>query len=471
MPPYVPRVTISMLPDVALLEIFDFYVHGRWEGPNAWHKLVHVCQKWRNIAFGSPGRLGLQLHCTAGTPVMKTLDVWPPLPIVIDVIASSFWLPIGKVDTDYVTENIIAALKHNNRVCQLSLSSIPLEEVLATMQQPFPALTLLHLRRHEHEVAPIDADSFLGGSAPHLQTLKLSEIPIPGLPKLLLSATHLVLLELWNIPHSGHISPEAMVTGLSVLTRLENLVIDFKSPRSRPDRRRPPPRTRALLPVLTELWFNGVTEYLEDVVARIDAPLLDNLNITFFHQLLFDTPHLAQFISRTPKFSAYDEAIVVFPSWDVSVKTVDERLRLKILCKQPDWQLSSLAQVCRASFPQTLISTMETLYIMSEYYRPIGLEDAEPSFPGENHIESAQWLELLHQFAAVKYLYISPVCTPSIATALQELVAEAVTEVLPALQTLLLKELPSKPIQEAIEKFVSARQLSNHPITVSRWER
>ena len=166
MPPYVPRVTISVLPDVALLEIFDFYVHGTWEGPNAWHKLVHVCQKWRNIAFGSPGRLGLQLHCTAGTPVMKTLDVWPPLPIVIDVIASSFWLPIGKVDTDYVTENIIAALKHNNRVCQLSLSSIPLEEVLATMQQPFPALTLLHLRRHEHEVAPIDADSFLGALHP-----------------------------------------------------------------------------------------------------------------------------------------------------------------------------------------------------------------------------------------------------------------------------------------------------------------
>ena len=470
MPPYVPRVTISMLPDVALLEIFDFYVHGTWEGPNAWYKLVHVCQKWRNIAFGSPGRLGLQLHCTAGTPVMKTLDVWPPLPIVIN--ASGTELFKGKLDTDYVTDNIIAALKHNNRVCQLTLSFIPLEEVLAAMQQPFPALTLLNLRRHEREVVPIDADSFLGGSAPpHLQTLKLFEIPIPGLPKLLLSATHLVLLELWDIPHSGYISPEAMVTGLSVLTRLENLVIDFKSPQSRPDRRRPPPRTRALLPVLTELWFKGVTEYLEDVVARIDAPLLDDLNITFFHQLLFDTPHLTQFISRAPKFKAYDEAHVVFPSWAASVKTVDERLRLKILCNQPDWQLSSLAQVCRSSFPQTLISTMETLYIQSDYYRPSGLEDAEPSFPGENYIESTQWLELLHPFAAVKYLYISPVSTPSIATALQELVAEAVTEVLPALQALFLKELPSKPIQEAIEKFVSARQLSNHPITVFRWER
>ncbi|KAN0109365.1 hypothetical protein V8E52_009337 [Russula decolorans] len=36
-------------------------------------------------------------------------------------------------------------------------------------------------------------------------------IPFPGLPKLLLSATHLVQLWLANIPHSGYISPEAMV--------------------------------------------------------------------------------------------------------------------------------------------------------------------------------------------------------------------------------------------------------------------
>ena len=27
-PPIVPRVTIAMLPDVALLEIFDFFTHG-----------------------------------------------------------------------------------------------------------------------------------------------------------------------------------------------------------------------------------------------------------------------------------------------------------------------------------------------------------------------------------------------------------------------------------------------------------
>ena len=51
----VARVTIDMLPDVALLEIFDFYEDEiRIE---AWHTLVQVCRKWRNLVFGSPRRL------------------------------------------------------------------------------------------------------------------------------------------------------------------------------------------------------------------------------------------------------------------------------------------------------------------------------------------------------------------------------------------------------------------------------
>jgi hypothetical protein len=109
-----------------------------------------------------------------------------------------------------------------------------------------------------------------------------------------------------------------MVTCLSVLTRLESLYIGFESHRSRPDRksRRPPPPTRTLLLVLIELRFRGVGDYLEDLVAQIDAPLLDKFTITFFyeHDLTFETPQLAQFISRSPKFKVHDEARLVFPT-------------------------------------------------------------------------------------------------------------------------------------------------------------
>ena len=453
-----------MLPDVALLEIFDFYLHSGeiWgfnpEPYTKWYKLVHVCRKWRNIIFGSPARLDLRLYCTSRSPVMKSLDVWPSsLPIVIHM---------GNANYTFNMDNVIAALKQNDRICRLSLSvSKPSswEKIFATMQQPFPALTSINLT-NRGEIAPVDADSFLGGSAPpHLQTLSLDGIPIPGLPKLLLSATHLVHLFLLKIPHSGYFSPKAMVACLSVLTRLESLHIGFKSPRSRPDRRHPPPRTRALLPVLTELYFIGVSEYLEDFVARINAPLLNKLTVFFFHQLVFDTPQLALFISRTPKFKTHDrlEARVGFPCVNVSFTTLDRRLELLISCRESDWQLSSLAQVCSSSLPQSLISTVEHLYI-SESYLTGHLDN------NIDDIESYQWLEFLRPFTAVKHLYITPKSTPGIATALQGLIAETVTEVLPALQTFFLEELPSKPIQEAIEKFTAARQLFSHPITVSR---
>ena len=464
-PPNVPRVTIAMLPDVALLVIFDFYSHNHdiWER-QTWDKLVHVCRKWRNVVFGSPGRLDLRLYCTNRTPVLKTLDVWPSLPIVIDIDDLR-----GTPDTD----NIIAALKQNDRICQLKISLLKLsliskEKVFATMQQPFPALTLLELK-HGDGIAPVDANSFLGGPAPpHLQSLSFIGIAIPGLPKSLLSATHLVRLSLSRIPHSGYFSPEAMVTCLSVLTRLERLVIGFKSPRSRPDRRHPPPRMRTILPVLTELYLNGVSEYLEDFLARIDAPLLDKLNISLFHQLVFDTPQLALFISRTPKFQAHDklEARVHFPSFvNVSFSTLDGRLNLTILCGKSDWQLSCLAQVCSSSFPQALISTVEHLYIQ-EYREGVMI------FSSDHHniddVESSQWLELLRPFTAVKHLYITPKSTPGIATALQGLVVETVAEVLPVLETFFLETLPSEPIQEAIEKFAAARQLFSHSITISR---
>ena len=123
----------------------------------------------------------------------------------------------------------------------------------------------LDFRLIDSRPAPALPDGFLGGSAPRLQSLELDSIPFPALPKLLLSATDLVHLTLWNIPHSGYISPEAIVTGLAVLANLKSLTIEFESPLSRPDResRRPPPPTRTVLPALTRFEFQGVSEYLE----------------------------------------------------------------------------------------------------------------------------------------------------------------------------------------------------------------
>ncbi|KAI0272197.1 hypothetical protein BGY98DRAFT_1099858 [Russula aff. rugulosa BPL654] len=422
--------TINVLPDVALLEIFAFVVDDN-DSIDAWHPLVHVCQKWRNIVFGSPRRLNLQLHCTAGRPVREMLDIWPPLPIII----SGSYCPSSSVD------NIVAALKPNDRVRDVMFrhtSSYQCENVLAAMLVPFPELTRLHFESKDKTV-PVIPDSFLGGSAPRLRSLSLDGILFSGLSKLLLSATDLVDLSLSNIPHSGYMTPHAMATCLSTLTRLKSLSLNFQSPKSRPDpgSRCYPPAARSVLRALTELRFTGVSEYLEDLVARIDAPLLHVLDIRFFFQLIFDTPQLAQFIDRTPQLKAHDDAWVVFSDSGATVslpRAIGDRcLELGISCRQIDWQLSSLVQVCGSCFSRALISSVDHLHILEKRFS---------SHHREDDIESNQWLELFLPFTTVRHLYLSKGFAPRVMLALQEFVGDRAMGLLPALQYLHLEVPP-----------------------------
>ena len=336
------------------------------------------------------------------------------------------------------------------------------------MQEPFPALTLLYLRTtDEADEEPIVSDSFLDGSAPNLRYLELDCIPFPGLPNLLPSATHLVTLRLYKIPHSGYISPEAIATALSAFTSLEELSLSFQSPRSCPDlgRRHPPPPTRSVLPALTEFNFKGVSEYLEDLVAWIDAPLLDSFEITIFPQFLFHTPRFVQFIGRTPNFMAADEAHVKFHKFraKLTLPPTYRGLNLGTFCRQSDWRLSMLAQVCTSSL--YFVSSQEQLYI----YEYMATDGFGPYGPDD--IDSIQWLELLRPFTTVKALYLSSGITTRIVPVLEELVGEGAAAMLPALQSLFLEELhPLRPVQEGVDKFVAARQLSRHPVVISRWE-
>ncbi len=385
------------------------------------------------------------------------LDLWPELPIAIadagDTIVEG-------------AENVVAALEFNDRVSAICLGNVSgpvLVEVSAAVEQvPFPALTDLVLWSYDG-MAPVISDSFLGVSAPRLQYLNSVGIPIPSLPKLLLSATDLRFIHVGNIPHSGYFSPEAMVTCLSALTRLEEFSLEFRSPLSRPSRAKPL-LTRIILPVLTYLRFKGVTEYLEGLLARIDTPLLDEIYITLFNQLIFNISQLPKFLCRTEQFKALDQADVAFYERSIRVtlsppaETVPTKLVLSISCGGPDWQVSSLAQVFHSWFPT--ISTLEYLDIR---YSP-------PHW--ECDIENIQWQELFYSFTAVKNLYLSKEVAPRVAPALQELAGERATEVLPKLQNLFLEELQlSGPVQEAIEQFVAARLLSGHPLAIHHQER
>ena len=452
-------ISVDALPDDVLIAIFDQYVNGDVQVSlnigKEWQSLVHVCRRWRSIVFGSPRHLKLQLFCTVRTRARDMLDVWPALPLAI-------WCDrTGGVD------NIIAALERRERVCQIALMNVQSLDsgiYLEALQQQFPELTTLFLHSVAEKV-PVVPDSFLGGSAPRLEFLELEGIPFPGLPKLLLSATHLVNL-LLDIPHSGYISPQTMVTCLYSLTSLSSFSLGFASPRSCPDQasRRPPSSTRSVLSVLTFFDFKGVTEYLEDLVAHIDAPRLNKLHITFVNDTVFDTQQLMQFISRTPMSREFKKAHITLwddvASLDVSSQTSgDQEVLVKILCRGLEWQVSSLEQVCTSCLPP--LSMLETVYIYNHpYSQPYWKDD----------IENGLWLQLLHSFAAVKNLYLSEQFARRIGPALQELTEGRTTEVLPALQKIFLEGLESLgPVQEGIAKFVAARQVASRTIEVSSW--
>jgi hypothetical protein len=455
---------IDVLHDDILVSMFEFYVTGDGNrntkrAVEAWQALVHVCRRWRCVVFASPRRLNLRLVCTPGTPARESLDAWPALPLIVQ----------GNIYSTPLDDNIVVALGHSDRVCQIDLRCVVIgglqwDKVLAAMQVPFPALTGL-LHNLGYVTTSTIPDTFLGGSAPCLRSLDMDCIPFPGITNLLLSATHLARLDLSGIPSSGYVSPEAMATCLSGLTSLDNLSISHKFSYSR-SHRRPSPITRSILPGLTTFQFNGVSEYLDDLVAQIDTPRLDHLFITFLDQMGFDTPHLIQFISRIPKFEEPNEAHFTLDA-NIDVQLLwasDDHATFHVEILYDDTgetpQPSSIAQVCAMCLPP--LPTVENLRL------GVFTEDLS-EFDYSEDLENEQWLEVLRQFTAVKNLYLSKESTHSIAVALQEFIGSRITEILPNLQNIFVEELePSEPHYKDIRQFVTARQLSARPIAISQ---
>ena len=366
---------------------------------------------------------------------MEAIDARPILPIIV------------KDGGKQGAGNAIEALEHRDRVCEVSLANLETilwPKVVEVMSQgPFPRLTSLELGAN-HETSAILTEAFLGGFAPRLQKLSLKNILFPALPKLLLSASGLVHLRLWDVPDSAYISPDAMVPCLSALTSLEAFHLGFRSPRPPPDpaSRHPPLLTRIVLPALTDFVFRGNSEYFDDLVAGVDVPQLDSLSITFFNQLVFDRPQFSQLIGRAGKLSTLKQASIRFHGDHVALRLSPQKgsdgresVTLVVRSRDPFWQRSALAQLLCPPLPP--LSTLERLDIF---------EDDSP----RQHCldsENTQWVELLRPFIAVKHLYLSEGLAARIVPALQELSEDGT-------RSFSLEARPaSGPIQEAVSKF------------------
>ena len=305
-----------------------------WRLPWRWHQLTHVCQRWRSVVFASPKFLDLALVCGPSTP-MELIGIWPPLPIIIQ---DEFHSPMLK---DY---DLDAAIVPPGRVCQIDLapSSLHWQRLTSVMQEQFPALIHLRLDSALH-------DSPLGSSGWVLRWIcAVSAISRVGL-RCISCASEISLIR--NCPCTPQPSEYSLFRILSHPKRsslawpywLTSSLSPLNSnTRSRPDQesRLSPPPTRTVLPALTLFQFQGASEYLDGVMARIDVPLLDSFFITFLNQFIFDISQLAQFTRRTTSFQALNEAHVNFDYGRIQVEslppiwTLGEKPGLSITCRR-----------------------------------------------------------------------------------------------------------------------------------------
>jgi hypothetical protein len=335
------------------------------------------------------------------------------------------------------------------------------------MDRPFVALTDLSLEvdRDDESVLP---DDFLGGSAPSLRTLHLKRIAFPAaLPLLLLSTTRLVTLQLHSIPNIGYMSPRLIATCLAGLPNLEQLDLKFLPSDTDTDEDIIQSRllpTPSVLHSLMTFYFEGISQYLEDLLVQIDTPALQTLSSTFHEDFIHIPLQLLPFISCAERLSPPIRAIFKFDfyNYKVHLKFISsDGFKSAIIYKSRN-QVLSMVRICREMSP--LISRVERLDLQCTFFLlPIADDES--------------WLQLFQPFITVQNLYLSKHVLPDVVPVLRELIGERTTEVLPELRILFVEEFKkSWDEQESIQSFIAARTLSNRPIVVkqctasSRWE-
>ncbi|KAH9011544.1 hypothetical protein EDB83DRAFT_2680691 [Lactarius deliciosus] len=445
--------TIDTLTDNVLLAIFGLIGCSRTSFEDHfypvwnWHTLVHICHRWREIIFASPLRLDLQLFCTNGTPVRKNLGCWPStFPIAI---AYGYYNHNVKSFTSDAEDNIIAALEQRNRVrfLRLTVTDAVWEKVVTLMQVPFPELRSFTISSEDRPTLP---DDLLGGSAPSLREISFNGIRLPAFPTFLSSASNLVKLTLEYIPQTGCISSTALVACLAVFPSLEYLSIGFHTPISLWPTNRvhdPPPETRVVFPSLTSFSFKGYSPYLEDIMARVDIPQLNSIDITYTDYFHFRATELSKFIERSfiePSRFAHGRISFEYEriSFDLFRKIDPGKptIAIKISSREEiHEQVCDMARVLNQT--SAMLSDVVHLEITINEDRTSELE---------GYIE---WLDLFHPFTAVKKLRIYEVLAESITRALEDQTEEAGTQVSPSLELIHVEDWRAKDREELYRQY------------------
>jgi hypothetical protein len=429
---------------------------GRW-----WYKLAHVCQRWRNIIFGSASYLGVSLVCTYGTPVADMLAHSPPLPLIIHYAMKG-----RHITTTNDKQGILFALKQRDRVLRVRLSTLDtslLEKIIAVMDEEFPILEYLIIEPpSEDNRTMLTFPETL--QAPHLRLLVLRGFALPTGSRLLTTAVGLVTLNLVMVHPSTHFHPNTLVQWISLMPQLETLAIYFKfSIHSRDvvvQHTHTPIIAPVTLPNLHFFQFHGVSTYLEALVHRITTPRLEKLNIEFFNQLTFSVPCLLEFMNTTENLR-FDTAAFRFSDRRVRVQVscrgeTGYAFCIRVYCWHLDWQVSSVAQI--SNLLGQMFSAVEHLSLEHEFH---GRSSEE-----HNEVDRTEWRKLLGPFRNVKTFRIENRLVKDLSLSLKLEGGELPLELLPELQELTYSG--SGDTGDAFTSFVDARRNAGCPVTLVR---
>ena len=404
---------------------------------------MHTCRKWRHIAFASQGALRLRLFCTHGTPVQKNLDCWPALPIVVQYGGLPALGPATPEDED----NIVAALKQSDRVISISfIITKSLLKKLSTIEGNFSELRDLVLLSRDGKPLTMP-NAFRWGQ--HLRRLHSTGVAFPALLQLLSSSTNLIDLQLHEVFFPWQFSPEMFMKALSNLSQLRSLSLHFSTAAYY----LPPDTERIFLPVLTRLHYQGNMEYLEDILASIDAPFLKDIEISFFDNLIIAHSKLSKFLDCIELYRSHFGAHILSsqPTISISIRHPGAPTCLKLLCKPSGTsrlQTSSMAQICLINDDgDPRITTTRPLVPMNRSY-------------------SREMLEFLSKFTGKNLCQLDVNYSINVAHTLQPLGSRH--EKFPALHKLyILQPGPHDTVlRETVVSFMMSRRLSGHPIEV-----
>jgi hypothetical protein len=417
--------------------------------PRFWLRLAHVCRIWRRIVFASPRELRLQLFFTHGTPVPKIIDYWPALPIVAEYGGSLALDPPAPEDED----DIMAALKQSDRVTSIRLTvTSSVLEWLCAIEGPFSELEHLVLLTRDSVRLTLPS-TFRWGS--RLRCLHLTRITIPTLIELLHTSKNLVDLRLHDVLIPWHFSSEALTNTLCGMAQLQSLSLHFL-PVPRYHSLPLLHRERVVLPVLARLDFRGFTGYLDFLVARIEAPRLRDIEVTF-DEYISDLSTLSNFIDRTGMHKSHRRALILSFERAISISLIQPGsatcLRLRLLREPISEQLFFMDQV-RIHF-SALLFNVEGLRISA----------TRPSRRNDSYFNGWSMMPF-NSFTGVKRLHVVGNLSTAIVHALR--LDSRRETLLPTLQELYIPQPGPRHalLREAVVSCMISRRISGYPIEV-----